>query len=498
MSSLLNFLKKHRLLIFILVLGLSFRFYNYPNRWVLNQDQARDVSIALYAIRNRTLPLLGSPSSAGPFNFGPLYDWLVIITTLLFPFTSGPWVAFTLLSTLVIVIFYLIGRQFADHSTGLIFALTTAFAAGPIGNAPDMLNTVIVLFWVSLAFLCLTFLITKKKIAYAIPLSFFIGAALNSHFQSLGLFALLLSAFLINPFNFKQKIQTGFLFLFGFLLAFLPLLVFDITHKWIWIKSVFAYYTNGQNKFHVPIRWLTDLRDFWPQLWGSTILDLPYAGYFFLVLFFVAIYLYYHKHRRLPLPLIILTVSLLIQVVLLRYYKGVRSREYLIVFHSYFIFYTGWLLSVFIHTNRRLGQFLIGLFLLISCYSNYKIIQKTSQAKIILTFKKNIDSLHLGNFEYYVKNSPNDQLNTPLFYLLYKENRINPSAYKIGTCYPKHDSDYCPSPEYIIHQSTKPPYILYNLSHLSSEDLARLGFYQYTPKNIYERLFVNYPQALNN
>lgn len=495
MPLLLNFIKHNRLLIIIIALGLFFRFYDYSNRFILNQDQARDISIALYAIRNQQTPLLGSPSSAGPFNFGPLYNYLVILSTFLFPFTAGPWVAFTLLSTTTIIIFYLIGTTIGNKIAGTIFALIAAFSSAQVHFSTDMLNTVIVAFLASLSFLFLAKFLKYFDNKNAFFLAFFIGFAINCHFQSFGLLSLLLSAILINNLSLKQRFYSALVMFFGLVTSFIPLIIFDLQNNFVWSTSVYSYYTQGQNKFYYPVRWLTDIRDFWPQLWGEIITGIPTSGYLLIIIFLISIF-FFKKIKKLPLSLLAIILSLFIQIILLRYYKGVRSSEYLIAFHPYFLFLTGFSLTLLYKTKKYLFILLSLIILLASTYSNLKTIQKKSQAPIIYAFMESLNQLNPSSYNFFTRHPPNDQLNLPIFYLLYRQNRISDDGINIGTCFQKPDEAPCPPPENIIYQHQH--YTLYNLNNLTSEELSALNYTQYTPTNIYNRLFINYPQALNH
>lgn len=96
----------------VLFFDVFWRFVNYPNRWTLNQDQARDAIIGLYTLTQKTLPLIGPPSSAGAFSFGPIYYWLIALFTAVIPISPfGPWIGFTLLSAASVIIFYFFGRN---------------------------------------------------------------------------------------------------------------------------------------------------------------------------------------------------------------------------------------------------------------------------------------------------------------------------------------------------------------------------------------------------
>ena len=441
-------------LILILLSSFFWRFYRYPSRWVLNQDQARDALIANYALDHRLLPLIGSPSSAGPFNFGPIYDWLIMLFVKIFPFDAGPWIGFTLLSSLSPLLFYLIGRKIANPIFGLFLAAISAFSSAEILNAPDMLNTVITSFFVTLTFLALAY---QKYFL----LGLFAAATMHCHFQSLGLFALLLSTLLVNRHPIAARLTIGFKIATGFLLTFIPLLLFDLKNNFVWIKSVVAYYTGGVNKFYVPIRWLTDIRDFWPHLWGNIITNLPASGYFFIAFFLLALYLAFKKHLFNRYFLTIL-VAFIIQVLLVRYYRGVRSREYLIAFHPYFIFFTAW--SFYIFSTKFRFPFLL-LPLLLSTVSNITILSQNSQAPKIYSL---LTTLPSGQLAIYSR-PQYDQSALPIFYLLYRRHRLDPTAAPIQIT-------INPSNTYLVAPLQTPTSLI-----------------PYTPQSIYHRLYLNYP-----
>lgn len=485
MALFVKLLARHKFLLLIILIATFFRFYDYQNRWVLNQDQARDAIISLYSIRNLKLPLLGPYSSAGPYNFGAMYYFLTIFSSLLYPFVSGPWFAFTLLSIFSVFLFYKIGQSLLDKNLGLICALLTAFSPSLILNSTDMLNTVAVLFAVSLNFYFLVSQIKKPKNLYLNLIGFTVGLANNFHFQSLGFGSILIAFLIFNFKNIKQLFFQILLMAIGFFISFLPNLIFDLFNNFVWSKSVLAYYFGGGgDKFYYPVRWLTDIRDFWPGLWGETITGFSLSGYILIgiyILFFIK-----SKPKNVKKFNLILILSLAVQVLLLRYYKGVRSREYLITFHPYFILLSALCLNSFTK-NKLLKTLTIITFLTLALITNIKIINQKSQAQEIINIKKQINQ---NNVDIYSLNGDR-QITLPLFYLFYQQNRINSkNGYKIATCRPNEKIN-CPDDSYLIASSSN--YNIYSINHLSDQDLE--SYYQFTPQRIYNSLYINYPNA---
>lgn len=467
----------------LLIIGVAIfgRFFDFDNRWVLNQDQARDAIIGLYAWGNNTAPEIGSPSSAGPFNFGPWYHWIIMVFEKLLPGVKGPWIGFGLLSVLATVVYAKIGQALYGMKGMIIFGLIAGLAVGQVQNAPDMLNTVIVgvsgvvALWTGLK------LIKTEKIIWMIATGFFVGLSINFHFQALGTLSWLLAIVVVNKFDFKKRVGWAIGLGSGLVMAFLPLIIFDIKRGGIWIKSVVEYYTVGVNKFYVPVRWLTEIRDFWPQLFGDVVVGEKYFGYFLIILIILLVITNFKLRisnlRKIDRFWWVVIFSFLIEVLLMRNYKGVRSREYLIAFHSIIILIFSWITVEYFKLNKFVGGLILGIIIVTAGVNNWNNITKyPSQAKIILEIKKELDNKFEGkvNIENYEQS---DMASLPLFYLYYFENRIGEGK-NLAVC--DGNRYACPGGEII----NKNNYRIYEGKSLGGNLL--------TDENIYRRLWVNY------
>jgi len=466
-------------LIGIIILAIFWRFWSFETRWVLNQDQARDAIIGLYALRHNIWPEIGSPSSAGPFNFGPWYDWLIMFWEKVIPTTNGPWIGFAIMSVISVVLYYFTG--------GWIAGVLAAMAVGQVENAPDMLNTVIVGFSCALAWWGTKKLIDSDDWRWGIVVGAGVGLSINFHFQSLGLLAILVA---ITIFNFRKIFGLGL----GLLISFLPLIIFDIKRNGVWILSVIEYYTVGVNKFYVPVRWLTEIKDFWPQLWGNVTVGSGYFGYVWVVLGAIIIifnlkFLIFNQFLKLNFKFLnkkiikfdrffmILMVTLLIDIFLMRNYKGVRSREYMIVFQGMIILLCSWIVGEYYKLNKYLGLLILGIIVVLAGVKNWQNIkQNPSQAQAILEIKKELDTKVEGQVEF-EQFKQSDMISMPLFYLYYFENRIG-NQNKLLIC--DGNRYVCPKGEII----NKNKYFIYINSRENWDKL--------TAENIYDRLMVNY------
>lgn len=124
-----SFFEKYyiHILVLIFIIGIFLRVYRFPDRWGVGSDDMRDVAIAKEAIARHEIPLMDSFSSAGPFVFGPIFYWFLMISYLLLGFTlAAPWIIFVLLSTGALLIFTSIGRLIEGKRLALILTFLAA------------------------------------------------------------------------------------------------------------------------------------------------------------------------------------------------------------------------------------------------------------------------------------------------------------------------------------------------------------------------------------
>lgn len=418
----------------VLISSLFWRFVNYSERWTLSQDQARDGIIGLYSISHGVLPLVGPPSSAGAFSFGPFYYWLIALFTLIIPAVNGPWIGFTLLSASTALIFFYLGYLNGGKSAGFIYGILAAFSSGLIFHSPDMLNPVPVSFLTSLSFLFVYVLSGKKKIIYAFLTGLVLGIAVNFHYQALGLLILIPLVSMINNYNYSKKLYVFILSILGLFASFLSLIYFNFTHRNTLLSNFLQFLTNGPEGAGNNSNLINDLFVFWPQFWGETLINTPFSGYLFLLLFLTALFLRIGSKKSFDKPFYAISSAALFQVIFLFIYSGVRLPIYLIVFQPFFVFLTGWSVSVLFKTNKYLGLGILTLIILVSIPGNWQIVNNNkSQVADILSLKNSLDSQITGPVRIYGDEKSN-MIALPLYYLYLKENRISDSGQEIVTC----------------------------------------------------------------
>lgn len=466
------------LLILIILAAIFWRFTNYSNRWTLSQDQARDAIIGMYSLENHLLPLVGPPSSAGNFSFGPIYYWFIMVFTVIFPFTGGPWIGFTLLSIFSVVLFFYLGKTLGGWPFALISGSVASFTSASVFHSTDMLNPILVSFGTTLALFSLAQLMAGK-IKFALLLGFSVGLTINAHFEALGLLSLFILVIFMDS-RLRGNDRRGVVYMLtGFILTLIPSFIFNFQTGGQWFSGLFNYFTSGQEKFNVVYSLKSELT-FWPKLFGEVLVGIPEAGYLILLITVIAIILAWNK-KWLSKFWWIIALSFIFQVVLLHFYKGPRSPVYLIVFHPFIVFLFAWSIWIFWKLNRYLGIVLLAGFLLISGYSNLKIIKIPSQLPVVYSIKEQIDSKRYPSLNIYSYGQSN-QISLPLYYLYLKEGKISDQGKKIGAC---ENVALCPTeiPPGIVKDS----YLIYEL-----DEPEKLGFAKLTKEGIYNWLFSYY------
>lgn len=487
------FLNRHtRLILFLTIfsLALLLRFINYDNRLTLGQDQARDAIISSVFLQEKTLPLIGPPSSAGPFSFGPYYYWLIINSLAFLPnYIFAPWITFTLFSVGVVALFFFIGEKLAGTKLAIIAGLTAATSSAAIFHSADMLNPILVPFFTTLAFFSLVNLVESRRLYFSLLLGLSVGLAINFHFQAFGLLTIFPLVLLINSFSKKQKLLVFCGLVGGLMITFLPLVYFNFQNNNALLNNFINYFAFGQTQFKNNYLFLKDPLLMWPRLWGETLTFIPISGYFFITVTALVIIFAWRKNRRIfPQSLLIIIVSLLLQVILLFFYKGARLPVYLLVFHPYIILLTAWSFWWILIKNRKAGLVLIISSLAVSLYSNLNIIKGFTQKPLIFSVKEEIDTKIGGQIDLLSYND-SGMIYLPLYYLYTKEQVLFTSGHKIGVCEAKLNQT-CPTT--ITPFLVRNNYSIYDLNELSLSQLNNSGFLRLSGEQIKNHLYDYY------
>lgn len=265
------------ILIIILAIGIYLRFYRISQLSTFLADQAIELSGARQILEGK-YTLIGIKTSNSDLHNGAVMYY--ILAPFLFVFKNHPLaggVLQSILSILTIFAVFYIGRKFYNNSVGLTASFLIAASSLLVKFSRQTMLANYPLFFSALHLICLIlFLKSKKsKTAINIIIGILCGFMLQIHYSTL---SLLISAFIF-PFLFlkKKNIFNYFLkLLIGFILGFVPMLVFEIRHQFFNTQMFFKLINSGTSlntSFNLFAYWIKSLGTFF---WGNyMIISLP-------------------------------------------------------------------------------------------------------------------------------------------------------------------------------------------------------------------------------
>lgn len=348
------FMNKYILtLTFILIISFLLRFYNFPNRWGLASDDARDISIAREALQRHELPLIGSFSSAGPFVFGPLFYWFLMASYLLLPFTiTAPWIFEGLVGVVTVIVFYVIGKEIKDRKFALLLAALVATSPQLVIRSLLLGQHTFVAITAVLLLMSFLFLWNTRKTWYAFLMGLWLGIGLSMHYQSINLLIFFVAPLFIPHVAIRDKVKFLIFMGIGFLIPSLPLLIWDSQQQFANIRNLLDYLLVGQYRLYVPNSWKLFLFHYLPDYWSFVAGGNFLMGFILMALSFITI-LYFFIIRKTPRVILLLEAIFFILLLVNRFYKGERSESYLLYLVSFILLFSGFALYMLISFASR-------------------------------------------------------------------------------------------------------------------------------------------------
>ncbi len=484
MKNIKSFVGKHWFgicVVLVVLLAGLLRFYNYDVRWALAHDQARDALVAREALRQHIIPVLGSFSQAGSFVMGPIWYWLLTIATAFYPQSIlTPWVAITLSYVAVVYLMILIGKELGGKWLGLLVGLFTAVSPSQIAQSSDLINpSGVAIFSVLSIYFAIKYIKTKKNI-FLFLFPFFVALAINIHLQAIGLVSLILVTLILQkPNNIKS---IAFLFT-GFILPFVPLIIFDLRNNFYDLRSLIDYYLYGQYRIYVPNRWLTYVGLYWPSAWAYIIGGQKTFGY--LSIYLLSIFTpYLILKGKITKPLLSIILSFLLIFIMLRFYRGERFDSYLIFAHPFVLILTGWVSYNLFKLNRTLGFLVIVLLVLGNVQINSSNIFSSTNSALAhakewdeaLTKAYPDKKFKIYDFQQKYKSS-----SLPLSLYLDLNNKIDDNGTKVGLVIATSGARFAHRSIY----GERMGWQLLDLSSSTSAELSQEGWFIMNPSAIY-------------
>lgn len=466
---------KNILLLAIFILAVYFRFWSYESRYGIGYDGSRDAIVAFESARQFQLPLTGSFSSVAPVTFGPWYYYYITAAIFLIPSMWAPWIAIGLASVAMVYTMYLIGKKLYGIRFGLLIALITTLSPAQISASTPLQQHALIGFLSSLSIL---FTILALKGYGNTPKihtlwGFIIGIAINTHFQSLGLITLPILILIL-----KRNFRLFLFFLFGFFISMVPILLFELNNHWFNTKNIIDYILIGQYRVWTSNRWLTFAGSFFPNFW-SYVIGIPFIISFLVMASITVAISIRTITRKVSVSLFIISASFLIQIILLRYYRGEKFFGYLQFFHPYIFLYT----SLFIYI---LFRYIKNIFISILFTIATILFIFPSTLKSISSDELNTDTTN--RFAYLGRAYPNSKFAT-YECNIYDTDRIQALTLFLYM-YKLYDEDGIKiainNPTCKFEKGIQLANELFDISDLDKDELITSGFHINSPKEIYD------------
>ncbi len=470
--------------IIILLLGAFLRFYRYEDRWGFAYDQAYDVIVAKYAIEEHKLPILGRFSSAGPFQTGGQWYWIIMAGILIFPFwVNGPWIFITLLYLLFVLGMIYFGKELLGKSFGLLVGLFTAVSTAQITQGTNLTNqSPLALF--SLLTLWSGYLYVKtKKPVWIFIMGFSTSTAATIHLQGVMVFLPLVLTLVLAG---KLPTRKNILFLFlGILLPLVPLLMYEINHGFYNTKNIITYQFFNKHKIsydQLGRRWLTYIGNFWPENWSFIIGGNIMIGYlFFFGTPFLVIWHALKKKVKKEWYVIFLTCA--ISVIYLRYVRTPLFQSYLVFLHPFVLLITARAVYYFLRFRFIIGLLLTVVIVLMSFMLSVDHIQRATNrmseeaghwADVLVNNYPN-KKFTMFDYKYY-----SGSYSLPLVYYLYHKDKIDDSGYRVSFGISSEDKKF-----HKMIKGNKMRFELWDMNASSSAQLQKAGYAFMNPSEVY-------------
>lgn len=297
--------------LFLVILTIFFRVYNFNNRYTFEWDQTDD-AVKVYSMITEKKPILIGPrvSNDSGFFIGPYHYYFLLPFYLVLNGNpiAGFWAAVTV-SVATTLIIYLFGQK--------IFGPEIAFfAASFYAITPSIISWNVMytsLLSIIIFYLCWQLIKGNNKIFPLLLLIY--GFSSNTHLVPISLGLPIVYSFIISP--KKPSLKNIFFSLFLFLIPFLPLLIFDLRHQFFNSHQLLNFVFKPKASTDLP--WYLFLRSYWRYFnfftFKSTFLTIIFR------IFIIGLILYKSISLRSKFKNLILVWSLA-PLILLAFYHG--------------------------------------------------------------------------------------------------------------------------------------------------------------------------------
>lgn len=466
--------------ILILVLSLVLRLYKFNTLWGIASDDSRDVMIAKIALERHEFPMIGSFSSAGPFVFGPLFYWFIMLCYTILPIpVNSPWLIMLILGMLSVFLMMKITLTVFDKKTALIAGLLAASSPQMITRSNALTQHSFIGISSIVLFLLFILFFKKRKLIYCFFMGISLGFALSMHYQAINLFIFAPLILLVEKVSIRKKILGILIFSAGFLIPSLPLLVWDVKQQFANTRNILDYLFIAQYRIYVPNSWKLFLFNYFPQFWSFV--TGGYRQVALVIMFLTGIVAVISIVKRKVSYLFLLLASVfLILVIINRYYKGERFEGYLLYFQPFILFFTAWMLKKVTAFNKIIGFTLITIIVFTSIVSQRDRLKYNNHVSRIYESLNQVNNIYPGQkISVYDLRLNSSEISFPISMIAQSQKKISADGVKIGIC------RYCPETNNVIYKFDE----IYAMSDLTKTDEINMkDWRRVNPDDIYDDL----------
>jgi 4-amino-4-deoxy-L-arabinose transferase-like glycosyltransferase len=385
--------KEQWFLLALLVIAIFLRYYKLGELYTFLGDQGRDVLIARDIIRLKNFPFIGPIASAGDFYLGPFYYYFIAPALLLSFFDPiGPVIFVAFLGVVTCFLIYFVTKKFFGTGSAVITSLIYTISPLVVGQTRFSWNpNPIPFFTLSLFFLLMQFLVTKKRLYLRLAFGC-LAILLQLHYLA---FIMLPVVVIFLLFNRKKLKASDWFWGIGILIiSFLPLIFFDLKHNFVNYRGLSAYFLqtigarggtqtifiNRMVSYFVD-RFIILHQEFYhyPEktigLWILVTISI-----------FSTIQLFVNYYRRRRSQDLWLLIWLMVGLFMFSFYQGTLHSYYLSIFLPLPALLAGSLLGPLVNDKNKIIAFIIVLLLLPSLFNmarqNYSYLKRKGNINI--------------------------------------------------------------------------------------------------------------------
>ena len=289
------------LIIFLALFPRSVEVFNHNP--IFGFDQGREMLAAKNIVVNHKLTLIGTEVGAGSAGIsgvfhGPIYYYMLAVPFILFNGDPASMVSLMLLFGLLTILFgYFFGLKLFGKWGGFLLSLLISMSPVFIAQSRFIWSPNPPTIFILISFYFTYLLTVSKKKLYLFLASFFSAFVYNFE---LGIAVpLSLTLLIYSLFIFRKKLKGVIILFVGFVVGYLPMILFEIRHGFLGTKSTISYLTanHQQHLEHSNLYYLLDhVKSFLNGFQNTFSINMYPVIFLLLIIVFVIYFIIHEKN----------------------------------------------------------------------------------------------------------------------------------------------------------------------------------------------------------